>query len=219
MKVGTDGVLLGAWAQLPKNSRKVLDAGAGTGLIALQLAQRFPQIEVLAVEKDPAAAGQCRENFKRSPWPDRLRCLQGEFGRYPQGRKDFDALVCNPPYHRRSAVTPSDGRELARTADYLPLSLLFTRSLELLSATGTLSLVWPFEDREVLWTTASDHGLCLQRVTFARGRAEAPWKRVFTQWGREPVPEVARDELTIERDRQVYTEEYIALTREFYLHM
>ena len=100
MKVGTDGVLLGAWASVPEPGSRVLDVGTGTGLIALMIAQRTKNVEVDAVEIDPSSARQARENFQHSPWKDRLSCVHSSFQDYTaQNKSRYELIICNPPFY------------------------------------------------------------------------------------------------------------------------
>ena len=113
MKVGTDGVLLGAWASV-QNAHKILDVGTGTGLVALMLAQRsLPDADIIALEIDGAAAGQARENVTRSPWKERVEVVQTDFRDYQSSDK-FDVIVSNPPYFVDSLECPDQQRNAAR---------------------------------------------------------------------------------------------------------
>jgi len=120
MKVGTDGVLLGAWASAPGAGSRVLDIGTGTGLIALMMAQRTKDAAVDALEIDPSSASQAKENFQNSPWKKRLRCFPSSFQDFSsQCRKQYDLIVCNPPFFSGSKKTASKSKNLARHDDSL----------------------------------------------------------------------------------------------------
>ena len=143
MKVGTDGVLLGAWAPVDQ-AHTALDVGTGTGLVALQLAQRNPHLRVTAVEIDAPAAAQAAENVAGSPWPDRIEVVCADFNDFqPDGR--FDLIVSNPPYFVDALPCPDRQRNTARHAGGLNYDLLFRRSARLLSEGGVVSIVIPSE--------------------------------------------------------------------------
>ena len=118
MKVGTDGVLLGAWAEVRPGDRRMLDVGTGTGLIALMLAQRSAAW-ITAVDIDVECATQAAENFAASPWADRLDAVSVAVQRYDPVEK-FDLIVSNPPYYVDSLLSPDEGRNTARHAAGLP---------------------------------------------------------------------------------------------------
>jgi tRNA1(Val) A37 N6-methylase TrmN6 len=144
MKVGTDGVLLGAWATVPVPGSRVLDVGSGTGLIALMLAQRTLDVHVDALEIDPSSAEQALENFQASPWADRIACFQTSLQDYtPVSKFKYELIICNPPFFTSSLKTSSREKNLARHDDSLSLEDLLSCSTSLLTPTGTLSLVQP----------------------------------------------------------------------------
>lgn len=219
MKVGTDGVLLGAWVNLNSEDRTVLDVGAGTGLIALQLAQRYPDVVVTAIEKDPDAALQCTENLEASKWAARLVCLGMDFGEMDVPAEPFDAVVSNPPFFIASSTSGTRNRDLARMADHLPPAMLLSKAFECTRPGGSLSLIWPMESLEAFQAQANRAGWFLHRLTRVRGREETPFKRALMEWRKSPPVRLANHILTLEKERQVYTEAYIALVRDFYLLM
>lgn len=141
MKVGTDGVLLGAWAQ---GGRRILDIGSGTGLISLMMAQRFPEAEVVGIDMDADACGQARENVMASPFRDRVEiecCRLQDFGEAGV----FDAIVSNPPFFVDSLKNPDSKRTMARHTDSLPFRDLFAGVKRLLSDDGIFSAIVPVE--------------------------------------------------------------------------
>lgn len=216
MKVGTDGVLLGAWADCA-NCRTVLDIGTGTGLIALMVAQGNPHAAITAIEIDPAAVGQAKENVQASLWPDRIEVIQADFGSWePEFDQKFDLIVCNPPFFTRSLKNPDIQKAMARHDDELPLAGLISKSVGFLSPVGKLAMILPIARiREVL-KMAAENGLYLFRRMDIRGNINAPVKRVLLEWSRENrIAEIS--ELVIETGvRGVYTEEYRILTGEYY---
>ena len=156
MKVGTDGVLLGAWTSLPPPGSRVLDVGTGTGLIALMIAQRTKDVEVDALEIDPLSARQASENFQNSPWKERISCIHSSFQDYSSRYKSsYDLIICNPPFFSASSKTPSKEKNLARHDDSLSLGDIFSSSLPLLKEKN-----WRFQDvyleKWQLWTAPNE---------------------------------------------------------------
>jgi tRNA1Val (adenine37-N6)-methyltransferase len=222
MKVGTDGVLLGAWGGSgcfpgAAGSCSILDIGTGTGLIALMLAQRFPLASVLGLEIDPDAAAQATDNLAASPWPDRIEIREADFRIWsPPAGDFFDMIVCNPPYFSRSLKNPDVQRSLARHDDELPLEALISRSAGLLSPSGLLAVVLPAGRVEEALKAAARSGLYLNRRLNVRGNQHAEVKRVLLEWG-FVQRESEFGELVLESSRGVKSEEYGRLTGNFYL--
>lgn len=215
MKVGTDGVLLGAWARVD-GARRLLDVGAGSGLIAIQMAQRNPVAEVEAVEIDAQAAAQAEENAARSPWAGRIRVACADFRTFEAGAP-FDAIVSNPPYFVDALRSPDARRRLARHAEGLGYDLLFRRSRRLLAPGGHVSLIVPAEVEKLAADAAWEHGFRLWRRTDVYTKPGKPLRRILLEWGTDFLP-CRADSLCIERAEGGYSEAYRALTRDFYLN-
>ena len=216
MKVGTDGVLLGAWTDL-SHSRRILDIGTGTGLIALMLAQRCMDARITAIDLDSAAVEQAQENIQASPWKDRIEALQQDICTYhPNGT--FDTIVSNPPYFIDSLKCPDGQRNTARHTDTLDADRLIGKVSELLTSDGRFSIILPAEQTEDLIRVAGEKGLHPSRQTWVITRPGLSPKRILMEFRKIPVT-LQPDELVIELERHVYSEEYIALTKEFYLKM
>ena len=216
MKVGTDGVLLGAWTDL-SHSRRILDIGTGTGLIALMLAQRCMDARITAIDLDSAAVEQAQENIQASPWKDRIEALQQDICTYhPNGT--FDTIVSNPPYFIDSLKCPDGQRNTARHTDTLDADRLIGKVSELLTSDGRFSIILPAEQTEDLIRVAGEKGLHPSRQTWVITRPGLSPKRILMEFRKIPVT-LQPDELVIELERHVYSEEYIALTQEFYLKM
>lgn len=216
MKVGTDGVLLGAWTDL-SHSRRILDIGTGTGLIALMLAQRCMDARITAIDLDSAAVEQAQENIQASPWKDRIEALQQDICTYhPNGT--FDTIVSNPPYFIDSLKCPDGQRSTARHTDTLDADRLIGKVSELLTSDGQFSIILPAEQTEDLIRVAGEKGLHPSRQTWVITRPGLSPKRILMEFRKIPVT-LQPDELVIELERHVYSEEYIALTKEFYLKM
>jgi len=232
MKVGTDAVLLGSWAHIRRGGAMappvfqgamappalLLDIGTGTGVIALMLAQRFPDAHITALEIDEEAAKQARGNVEGSAWADRIEVVQADFRIWsPDDSSMFDLIICNPPYFTRSLKNPDFLRAKARHDDDLPLGVLLPKASGLLTPEGKISLILPVERTEEALELAAKCGLFILRRTDIRGNPGTAIRRVLLEWGREEGPWEA-DQLIVETEvRGVYTEEYRRLTGEFYL--
>ncbi len=218
MKVGTDGVLLGAWCRLHPQGR-VLDVGTGTGLIAIMAAQRS-QACIDAVELDFAAATEAAENAAHSPWGNRITVYGGDFGQFHAAttKPVYCHILSNPPYFMQSLLPPDALRGQARHTGTLDYEALFEGASRLLLPNGRLSLVSPADVEEHLRFVAMLYGFYPQRLTYVTGIVGREPKRLLSEWGRERCP-VETHLLSIERKGEGYTPEYIQLTRDFYLKM
>ncbi|MFD2942686.1 tRNA1(Val) (adenine(37)-N6)-methyltransferase [Flavobacterium notoginsengisoli] len=218
MKVGTDGVLLGAWAPVAHNPLSILDIGAGTGIIALMLAQRTHAEQIDALEIDEDAYEQAVENFENSPWGDRLFCFHAGLDEFIEEPEDeYDLIVSNPPFYSENYKTDNEQRDLARFQDAMPFEEIVEAADLLLSENGILALIIPFKEEEKFIALAKESELYPIKITRVKGAPKSEIKRSLLAFSRNEVPEVDIDELIIETERHVYTPEYIELTKEFYL--
>lgn len=215
MKVGTDGVLLGAWTDI-HNSHHILDIGTGTGLIALMLTQRCPA-HIIAIDIDTEAVAQARENINAAPWRQRVEVHEQDVSTYHPD-KLFDTIVSNPPYFIDSLKCPDNQRNTARHTDTLNATVLFRKATELLQPEGHFSLIIPAEQVDDLTRIGEENGLFLSRHTAVITRPGLPAKRALLEF-RKTKQTCQYNELIIELERHVYSEDYIALTRDFYLKM
>lgn len=214
MKVGTDGVLLGAWAGICHPAR-ILDIGTGTGLVSLMLAQRFPEAIIDALEIDPESALQARENTGGSSWGERIRVIQADFLQWAPGGK-YDLIVSNPPFFGRSLPSPDAVRNRARHDRSLPLDGLITGSSGILEPGGGLSLVIPIQRLPEVVTAIGRASLLLNRIARVRATPASPVKRLLIHLGRSTAPpEIS--ELVIEAQPGSFSEEFRGLIEEFYL--
>ena len=220
MKVGTDGVLLGAWAPIASPIYSILDIGAGTGLIALMLAQRCNAEQIDAIEIDDNAYLQCVENFDQSPWTERLFCYHAGLDELIEDPEDeYDLIVCNPPFYSEDYKAPDESRNTARFQDSLPFVELVEAADLLLSENGILAVIIPFKEEENFIKIAQQFELYPQKITRVKGTPEAEIKRSLMSFSRDENSTRAIDELIIEISRHNYTQDYTELTKEFYLKM
>ena len=219
MKIGTDGVLLGAWTPLENHPYSVLDIGAGTGVIALMLAQRSSAELIDAIEIDDAAYEQCVENFERSPWNDRLFCYHASLEEFVEEIDDkYDLIISNPPFYSEDYKTDNTQRDTARFVDALPFEHLLESTSKLLSEAGVFSVVIPFKEEESFIASAKTFGLFPFGILRVKGQPQSKIKRSLIAFSfRKSAIKI--DELIIETARHDYTEAYIHLTQAFYLKM
>lgn len=218
MKVGTDGVLLGAWAPINHNPFSVLDIGAGTGIIALMLAQRTNAEQIDALEIDEDAYEEAVENFENSPWGDRLFCFHAGLDEFIEEPEDeYDLIVSNPPFYAEDYKSENEQRDLARFQDAMPFEELVEAADLLLSENGILAIILPFKEEEKFIALAKESELYPVKITRVKGTPTAVVKRSLLAFSRNQTAQPEVDELTIEIDRHVYTSEYIELTKDFYL--
>lgn len=219
MKVGTDGVLLGAWMDVSSNPYRILDIGSGTGLIALMMAQRTHAEYVDAVELNPSAYEQTVENFESSDWGDRLFCYHASFQEFANEIEDeYDLIISNPPFYSPTSTAPSQDRTMARHTISLPYPELLEGTSKLLSKNGECAFIIPFIEEERFIDIAKEFNLIPNRITRVKGNRNAKIKRSLIQLSfLEKGLELT--ELEIEISRHNYTEPYINLVKDFYLNM
>lgn len=214
MKVGTDGVLLGAWVAFGGGERRVLDIGTGTGVIALMAAQRSAAGYIAGVDVDAVSAQRAAANFAASPWSGRLHSFCSPIQNFAAD-EPFDVIISNPPYFADSLLSPDKRRTTARHAASLPLGELDAAVCRLLSSDGRAALILPPGQMEVFAAATSLH---IVRRCDVRSVPNGAVKRVLAEFARRRSDEVQCGELVIETDeRGVFSDEYRRLTKDFYL--
>lgn len=220
MKIGTDGVLLGAWCPIDNNPFSVLDIGAGTGILSLMLAQRSNAEQIDAIEIDEEAYEQCVENFENSPWSDRLFCFHAGLDEFVEEPEDeYDLIISNPPFYSEDYKTSDSQRDLARFQDALPFEELIEAANLLLSENGIFAVIIPFKEEERFIDLCAEVELFPVKVTRVKGTHTTPIVRSLLAFKRYELSILTADELVIEISRHEYTDEYINLTKDFYLKM
>ena len=220
MKIGTDGVLLGAWTPVEKNIFSILDIGTGTGIIALMLAQRSSASQIDALEIDENAFEQATDNFENSPWNDRLFCFHAALDEFVEEPEDeYDLIVSNPPFYSEDYKSSNDQRDLARFQDAMPFEDLVEAAALLLSENGIFSVIIPFKEEENFLALAKKYKLFPLKITRVKGTPTTETKRSLLAFSRNENRTLRVDELIIETARHIYTPEYTALTKDFYLKM
>ena len=215
MKVGTDGVLIGAWSRIPDNCRRILDIGAGTGLIALMAAQRSDSALITAVESDASSAAQARENAEASKWSDRIEIVHSRIQDYAP-EYGFDLILSNPPFYDGTLTCGDTGRTMARHTVSLSFAELVSSAERLLADGGRFSVIVPAESAGRLVAESSMH---LVRRCDVRTKPLAAPKRTMLEFSPLFTGAVRFEELTIGDGAGGYSEEYRALTADFDLKM
>jgi tRNA1Val (adenine37-N6)-methyltransferase len=221
MKVGTDGILLGAWANIPDNSQ-ILDIGTGTGLLALMLAQRSQTSEntvIDAVEIDYDAYLQAMDNVNRSPWGDRINVYYSSIQNFSVTcSKQYDLIISNPPFFENSYKPSQKTRTLARHSDSLLQSDILQITEQLLKVNGRLAIIYPIDLANSFLSKSEAFNLFCDRKVLVKPTPKNPVKRILIELTKTQFP-LQETTLTIEENKHIYTEDYITLVKEFYLNL
>ena len=215
-KVGTDGVLLGACAEL-EGAGSILDVGTGTGLIAIMSAQRSGA-RITAIEPDPGSFLQAKENVEKCMWASRIDVINADFENFRKEYADsFDVIISNPPWFRDSLENPDVKKAMTRHVKALTPAQLLSGSECLLSEKGSLQVIFPYAEGSIFIAEASEYGLFCNRIIKVKPFPSAAVKRLILMFERMKKPVVERF-ITLETGiRHQYTDEYKELTRDFYL--
>jgi len=219
MKIGTDGVLLGAWTTIENRPDSILDIGTGTGVIALQLAQRTDAVTIDALEIDNDAFEQAVENFENSDWADRLFCYHCSLQEFTEELEDtYDLIVANPPFYTDDYKTENDARNKARFTTSLSFENLLFSVSKLLSEQGVFSVIIPFKEEVDFIILARKYQLFTTRICRVQGTSSSVVKRSLIEFSFLQNKTIIEN-LIIEYERHQYTKEYQNLVKEFYLKM
>jgi len=220
MKVGTDGVLLGSWANID-GANSFLDIGTGTGLIAIMLAQRTGALsDIDAVEIDNSSYQQAVNNFRDCPWSDRMKAFHTSFqGFASQETKKYDLIVSNPPYFSNSLKAKDESRTQARHTDGLPFEDLIEGAKNLLNPEGKFSVILPVTEGDYFIRMARIAGFSLSKRVEVLPNPGKPAKRLLIELTLTNS-DTFETQLCVENgQRHIYSPEYIELCKDFYLKM
>ncbi len=216
-KVGTDGVLLGAWCDVA-GSESILDIGCGTGLIAIMAAQRS-EAKIIAVELDHLSAQEAANNVMASPWSDRIRVIESDIAEYARSSDlSFDHIITNPPYFTNALLNPDPRLSKARHRSELSTGALLESVSKLLSDTGKFSLILPYSEATVFIADAVAYGLYCSRMLNIKPLPDRPVKRILLEFSRTRLTALTGYIIIETGKRHEYSHEYRKLTRDFYLH-
>jgi tRNA1Val (adenine37-N6)-methyltransferase len=218
MKVSTDACIQGAWTPLTENIKRVLDIGAGTGLLSLMIAQRAPDAYIDAIELNGSAARQAEENVAASPFAGRINVLNADATAW-QSDEGYDLIICNPPFFRNSLTGPNAARNAARHTASLNLHSLIEVIARNLAIDGLSSIMWPADEQEAFAALAADSGLYMQRTLLVRDRAGTRITRIIGIYGRQNCAQPAVEELIIKSADGSYMPEFCRLLSPFYLRL
>jgi len=218
MKVGTDGVLLGAWTNV-EHASTILDVGTGSGLIALMLAQRTTdKVQIDAIEIEQHAFEQASDNIKDTPWYYRVTAHHAALQEFESTCR-YDLIVSNPPYFQNSQKPPDEKRVQARHTISLSYPELLLSSAKLLNSSGRLSVVLPFTEGLQFVTLAGQHNLHCSRQWSFRTRREKPIERWLLEFSFTPLSTPETGEILLYKHGEEWSDAYKKLTREFYLKL
>ena len=215
MKVGTDGVLLGAWANV-QGVNTILEVGTGSGVISLMLAQltsATTKIEAIEIAKEDAE--QAKENVIQSPWPEKIKIHHQSFQSF-QSYTKFDLIVSNPPFFINSQLPPSGKRSQARHTGSLSYQELITKALTLLKPSGRLAVVLPFEEGKLFQSMANENNLHMASQLAFYSRQGKPQERWLFEFAFEPTAIISKN-LILHAAGEEWSEDYKLLMKDFYL--
>lgn len=216
MKVGTDGTLLGAWANVPQVDSRILDIGTGTGLVALMMAQRFPQAKVVGIDIDDNAVLQAKENVMNSPFGDRIMINREDVTKMID-KEGYGAIVCNPPYFVDALTCPQEQRTIARHAVTLNYQTLMEAARRLLKENGLLSIVIPSDYLNNIENAAAFEHLFIRRICQIKTTPNKLPKRLLIEIAKQPLDTVNFTEEVLEILPGQRSGWYHELTKDFYI--
>ncbi|MFT4926390.1 MAG: tRNA1Val (adenine37-N6)-methyltransferase [Phenylobacterium sp.] len=221
MKVGTDSILLGSWADISSGdiaTPRVLDIGCGSGLLSLMLAQRLEgKGQLVGIEIDREAVRQARDNIRQSPWPEKITVVHSDINGYVDGQKS-DVIIANPPYFIDSLRGPKLNRNTARHTDGLTQQQLLDNVARLLAPDGVFYLILPVNEAQQLMAKSEAAGLFLSHQCEVQTKAGKPASRCLMGFSKVAVAQIKHQNMVIYDENNLYSSQFIALTRNFYLN-
>ena len=215
MKVGTDAVLLGALTDL-RGSKNILDVGTGCGIIALMTAQRQPKAQVIAIDLDSGSIREAAENFRRSPWPDRLQAIESSFQSYSENTSQrFDHIVSNPPFFTGDSRSIYPSRTKSRHTVYLSHEAFIQSAGRVAVDSARISVILPVSVSSHFIRLAEIEGFYLWKVHRIRPRPDLPVNRMVLQFSsRQGL--LTETDFTLYDPSGNYSDAYVELTKEFH---
>ncbi len=215
MKVNTDGVLLGAWT-VAENPKEILDIGTGTGVIAIMMAQKFPQSNIVAVEIDKNAAEQASQNVQNCPWNDRITIFNDDFSNFAQkNTKKFDLIVSNPPFFENQLKSTNKQREIARHTTLLSFEKLTKNVAKTITQTGLFTVILPYYNHNNFIKLCSENDLFCTKKTIIFPNEKKDANRVLLEFSKQKKTLIENNFYI--RQKNAYSSEYLELTKDFYL--
>jgi tRNA1Val (adenine37-N6)-methyltransferase len=217
MKVGTDGVLLGAWTDCYK-AKSILDIGTGTGLIAIMAAQKNKSAHIDAVEINTNAYNEAVENIASCPWSSRISVLNIPFQKFANNNRKYDCIITNPPFFTQSKKAKTEQRTNARHNDTLPFDELIKGVAELLSGNGSFNIIIPSDSQNIIEDLCNRYGMFAIKKTFVKPTPDINAKRVLMSFSKKKKNCNETTIIIEQYGRHKYSKEYIELTKDFYLN-
>lgn len=214
MKVSTDACIQGAWTPINTQVKDVLDIGTGTGLLSLMLEQRNPGLQIDAIELDAEAAAQAKENISNSPWQDRINVIQADVLEYPFS-KQYDMVICNPPFFQNSLLGPDDKRNNVRHTLSLTFDNLFDVISKVLKPSGYASILLPVAEHEIWSTLISNQAWGINKELRIVPRQDLEGNRVVSVCSPQRLQKI-EESLQIYQAIGEYTHEFKRLMQPFY---
>jgi tRNA1Val (adenine37-N6)-methyltransferase len=223
MKVTTDGCLFAAWIaskikNQPIKGKAVLDAGTGTGLLSLMLAQQDPDLIIDAIEIDKEAAKQAEENIAASPWKNSIHPIHSDIRVYPFSKK-YDLIISNPPFYENELKSPDSKKNLAHHGNEFSLTELFSIARNQLTDTGNYYFLLPYKRKNEIQKLLLTHGLYIHEMALVKQSIAHDYFRLMICGGLKEKSPVLSNEISIRNDKEQYTTEFIQLLKEYYLKL
>lgn len=220
LKIGTDAVLLGVWANI-EDAKTILDVGCGSGIIALMLAQRNPKIKNIdAIDFHEGSIKDACENFRKSIWGDRLRAHHIAWEDFLKASQNqYDLIISNPPFFMDSLKSIKEKKNIAKHAETLNAEILISTVKDRLSSNGHLNMILPFEQIKEIKEFSFENKLSISRECQIFSKPNQKANRVLLELSKKEKPELKTSNLTIRNNDNSYTEEYKSLTKDFYLNL
>lgn len=219
MKIGTDGVLLGAWSSFPPSTKHILDIGTGTGLLAFMLAQGFPHTHISGLEPHPINLQEAQKNWVHNPpFQKQISFVGGRLQDFAeQNSHTYDGLICNPPFYQEKLQAEDPQRNMARNLQFLPPEDLFLGAQQLLNPGGTFNLIIPAEIKARVLESATKNGFALQAECSVQGRSNKPIKRYLLRFVLGTSAGHTQESLVLEKAPRESSEAHLKLVQPYLL--